>query len=111
MQKATSLLEFSINNTRGMQMKRSVLVTGGAGYIGSHVTLELVSQGYNPIVLDDLSTGSRSNIPVGIPFYRGDVGAPGLVARVLAEHDIGSVMHFAGSIVVSDSLTRPIDYY
>jgi UDP-glucose 4-epimerase len=92
-------------------MEKTVLVTGGAGYIGSHVALELSRSGYSPIVLDDLSTGSYSNIPKGVQFYHGDVGSPELVARVLAGHEIRSVMHIAGSIIVSDSIARPIEYY
>lgn len=92
-------------------MKATVLVTGGAGYIGSHVVLELLSQGYAPVVLDNLSTGVRSNVPSGVPFFRGDIGDQVMVARLLQEYEIHSTMHFAGSIVVSDSIEQPVDYY
>lgn len=92
-------------------MQRTVLVTGGAGYIGSHVVLELLSQGYTPVVLDNLSTGSRSNVPSGVPFLRADVADRGAVMGLLEEYEIRSAMHFAGSIVVSDSIANPIDYY
>lgn len=90
---------------------RSVLVTGGAGYIGSHTLLELLAQGYAPIVLDDLSTGRRSALPDGVVFHQGDVGDAALVSHLLQEHGVESVIHFAGSIVVSESVENPLRYY
>ncbi|SMH41347.1 UDP-galactose 4-epimerase [Azospirillum lipoferum] len=91
--------------------KDTVLVTGGAGYIGSHVVLALLDAGRRPVVLDDLSTGRRSMVPAGVPFVEGSVGDAGLVADTLGCHGIGTVMHFAGSIVVPESVERPLDYY
>ncbi len=88
-----------------------VLVTGGAGYIGSHAVLELIAAAYRPVVLDDLSTGVRSAVPEGVPFYEGSVADGALVADILKRHAIGAVMHFAGSIVVPESVADPIKYY
>jgi UDP-glucose 4-epimerase len=89
----------------------SILVTGGAGYIGSHTLLELLAQGYQPIVLDNLSTGRRSALPDEVVFYEGEVGDGDLVGKILREHGIRSVIHFAGSIVVSESVENPLRYY
>ncbi|WP_338241571.1 UDP-glucose 4-epimerase GalE [Aurantiacibacter hainanensis] len=88
-----------------------VLVTGGAGYIGSHAVLALRDAGWPVAVIDDLSTGFRFAVPDGVPFYEGDIADAGLVARILAEQDIGAVMHFAGSIVVPESVENPLKYY
>ncbi len=90
---------------------RTVLVTGGAGYIGSHAVLALRDAGRPVVVLDDLSTGRRAAVPDGVPFVAGDAGDPALVGRLLRDHAVGAVMHFAGSIVVPDSVERPLDYY
>jgi len=92
-------------------MGKTVLVTGGAGYIGSHAVLALRDAGRPVVVLDDLSTGRRAAVPDGVPFVTGDAGDPGLVDRVLRDHAVGAVMHFAGSIVVPESVERPLDYY
>jgi UDP-glucose 4-epimerase len=89
----------------------AVLVTGGAGYIGSHMALELADNGETVIVLDNLSTGVRRLVPQGVLFVEGDIGDEALVGRILKEHRIESVMHFAGSIVVPDSVTDPLGYY
>ncbi|MFC3695050.1 UDP-glucose 4-epimerase GalE [Chenggangzhangella methanolivorans] len=89
----------------------SVLVTGGAGYIGSHMVLALVDAGRPVVVLDDLSTGMRSAVPEGVPFYEGCVGDEALVGRILAENGVEAIVHFAGSIVVPDSVTDPLGYY
>ena len=92
-------------------MGKTVLVTGGAGYIGSHAVLALRDAGRPVVVLDDLSTGRRAAVPDGVPFVRGAAGDPALLDRVLRDHGIGAVMHFAGSIVVPESVERPLDYY
>lgn len=88
-----------------------VLVTGGAGYVGSHVALALCEAGVPVVVLDDLSTGRRDCVPAGAAFVAGDVGDAALLESLLHRHAITAVMHFAGSIVVPESVTRPLDYY
>ena len=88
-----------------------VLVTGGAGYIGSHAVLALRDAGWPVSVIDDLSTGSRYLLPDDVPFYEGNVADRALVERIFAEQDIGAIMHFAGSIVVPESVEKPLDYY
>lgn len=89
----------------------TVLVTGGAGYIGSHAVLALVDAGRTVVVLDDLSTGFRWAVPTGVPFVLGNVGDSALASRVIAEYRIGAIMHFAGSIIVPESVIDPLKYY
>ncbi len=89
---------------------QAILVTGGAGYIGSHVARQLGERGERVVVLDNLSTGFRDAVLHG-EFVLGDTGDPALVERVLAEHDIGAVMHFAAHIVVPESVADPLKYY
>ncbi len=89
----------------------TVLVTGGAGYIGSHVVYALLDAGFGVVVLDNLSTGVRQNLPEDLSFVEGDIGDKPLVAKTLREHGVSAVMHFAGSIVVPESVTNPIKYY
>ncbi len=89
----------------------NILVTGGAGYIGSHMVLELLARGDKVIVLDNLSTGFRSNIAKGVKLIVGDVGNESLVVKTLRQHDIEAVIHFAGSIVVPESVSDPLGYY
>jgi UDP-glucose 4-epimerase len=91
--------------------KVPVLVTGGAGYIGSHAVLALLDAGWRVAVVDDLSNGSRDVVPDGVPFFEGSVADRALVDRVLADHEIGAILHFAGSIVVPESVEKPLDYY
>lgn len=97
------------------EMKRPVLVTGGAGYIGSHAVLALTDAGWPVAVLDDLSTGFRFAVPDGVAFYEGDIADTGLLGRIFAEQGIGegsgAIMHFAGSIVVPESVADPLKYY
>jgi UDP-glucose 4-epimerase len=88
-----------------------VLVTGGAGYIGSHAVLALIDAGWPVTVIDDLSTGFRWAVPEDVPFYEGDVGDEDLLARIFAEQGVRAIMHFAGSIVVPESVTNPLKYY
>ncbi|MCF8469216.1 MAG: UDP-glucose 4-epimerase GalE [Parvibaculum sp.] len=89
----------------------SVLVTGGAGYIGSHTVIDLLDAGEKIIVLDDLSTGFEWAVHESATLYTGDIADAALVARLINEHDIGTVIHFAGSIVVPDSVADPLRYY
>ncbi len=89
----------------------SVLVTGGAGYIGSHMVHALVESGERVVVLDNLSTGFRWAIPPGVDLVVGETGDQPLVARVIAEREISAIIHFAASIVVPDSVADPLGYY
>lgn len=88
-----------------------VLVTGGAGYIGSHAVLALCDAGWDVTVIDNLSTGFAFAVPNGVPLYEGDIADTVLLARIFAERGIGAVMHFAGSIVVPESVEHPLRYY
>jgi UDP-glucose 4-epimerase len=89
----------------------SVLITGGAGYIGSHVVLELLDAHEKPIVLDDLSTGFRESVPDVVKFIRGDVSDEKLVMQVITEHGVDAIIHLAGSVVVPESVRDPLSYY
>ena len=89
----------------------AILVTGGAGYIGSHMVLELLDAGEKVVVLDDLSTGFSWAVPKGAEFIRGDAGDPALILRLIAEHGIEAIAHFAAKIVVPESVADPLGYY
>jgi UDP-glucose 4-epimerase len=89
----------------------AVLVTGGAGYIGSHMVLALTDAGIETVVLDNLSTGFPWAIAPAAKLVRGDVGDQVLVTKVMRDHKIDAVIHFAGSIVVPDSVSDPLAYY
>ena len=89
----------------------SVLVTGGAGYIGSHMVLALVEAGESVVVVDNLSTGYSGLLPDGVPLFIGDAGDENLVEGVIAQHGVESIIHFAGSVVVPDSMRDPLAYY
>ncbi len=91
-------------------MPQSILVTGGAGYIGSHVVRQLVERGERVVVLDNLSTGYRSAV-LGAPLVVGNTGDPETVNRVLAEHRVETVMHFAAHTIVPESVSNPLKYY
>src|SRR5271167_2176364 len=82
----------------------TVLVTGGAGYIGSHMVRELVDAGEHVAVLDNLSTGFAWLVPQGVPLVVGDTGDQELVARLIRQHRVEAIIHFAASIVVPDSV-------
>jgi UDP-glucose 4-epimerase len=89
----------------------NILVTGAAGFIGSHAILALAEAGHHVVAIDDLSTGRRWAVPASIPFVEGDIGDRALLSRVFAEHPVDAVMHFAGSIEVGESVTHPLAYY
>ena len=91
--------------------KLSVLVTGGAGYIGSHAVLALKDAGWRVAVIDDLSNGARELVPDDVSFFEGSVADRGLVQRIFKDQQIGAIMHFAGSIVVPESVEKPLQYY
>jgi UDP-glucose 4-epimerase len=91
--------------------KPPVLVTGGAGYIGSHAVLALLDAGWTVVVIDNLTTGFEWAVPEGATLVKGDIADQPLVARIIAEHRIGAIMHFAGSIVVPESVEKPLKYY
>ena len=88
-----------------------VLVTGGAGYIGSHAVLALLDAGWPVVVLDNLVTGFRWAIDPRATFVEGDVGDAALVEATLADLSIGAILHFAGSVVVPESVSNPLKYY
>ncbi len=94
-----------------MTVSGPILVTGGAGYIGSHTVLALMDRGLEPVVIDNLSTGRRDLVPESIPFVEGEIGDVELVREVLRQHGCGSVIHFAGSIVNPESFEKPLEYY
>src|SRR3984893_8078355 len=89
----------------------TILITGGAGFIGGHTVLALIDRGEIPIVLDDLSTGNRAAVPSGVPFFAGDIGDTELVLRLIQNHRIDAIVHFAAKIVVPESVADPLKYY
>ena len=90
-------------------MKKKALVTGGAGFIGSHLAAQLLSEGWKVTVLDDLSNGFESNIPAGADFVRGSMGDNELLARILPGHDV--IFHLAAVASVIDSIERPVEVH
>ncbi len=93
-----------------MTQRPSVLVTGGAGYIGSHTLLQMVARGEKVVVLDDLSTGFRQAVR-GAELVVGNVGDRALVDRLLAEHHVDTIIHFAAHTIVPESVSNPLKYY
>jgi UDP-glucose 4-epimerase len=89
----------------------TVLVTGGAGYIGSHMVHDLVDAGESVTVLDNLSTGFRFLIPASVQFVAGSTGDRALVGEIIARQNVTAIIHFAASIVVPESVTDPLGYY
>ena len=94
-----------------MTSKVPVLVTGGAGYIGSHAVLALTDAGWPVSVIDNLTTGFRWAVTDDVPFYQGDIADADLMARICTEQGIRAIMHFAGSIIVPESVENPLKYY
>ena len=91
--------------------KVPVLVTGGAGYIGSHAVLALKDAGWPVAVIDDLSNGTREVVPAEVPFYEGNIADRALIQRIFGEQSCRAIMHFAGSIVVPESVEQPLKYF
>src|SRR6195256_4660169 len=89
----------------------TVLVTGGAGYIGSHMVYALAAAGEQVVVLDNLSTGFDWAVAGSVPLIVGETGDQNLVATVIKEHGVAAIIHFAASIVVPDSVADPLGYY
>lgn len=89
----------------------TVLVTGGAGYIGSHMVWRLLDAGEDVVVMDRLSTGFRWAVPPAARFYLGDIADEALLQKIFAENDIDAIIHFAGSAVVPMSIEDPLAYY
>ncbi len=94
-----------------MTIRLPVLVTGGAGYIGSHAVLALTDAGWPVTVIDNLTTGFRWAVPESVTFYEGDIADRALLAQICAEQGIRAIMHFAGSIIVPESVENPLKYY
>ncbi len=94
-----------------MSSKSAILVTGGAGYIGSQTVLELMDAGYPAVVIDDLSTGCQFLVPERAIFIPGNAGDRDLVERTISEHRIAAVVHLAASVIVSESVSDPLKYY
>ena len=92
-------------------IKMNILVTGGAGYIGSHTVKELLKRGHSTIVIDNLSTGHRESIPAEVLFVKGNVGETEILENVFSNHNIDIVIHFAGSIDVAESTRNPSKYF
>jgi len=89
----------------------TILVTGAAGFIGSHAILALSEAGHSVVAIDDLSTGRRWAVPAEMTFIQGDVGDAAVMRKLFAEYTIDAIMHFAGSIEVGESVTHPLAYY
>lgn len=89
----------------------SILVTGGAGYIGSHAVIDLLNAGEEVVVLDNLSTGFDWAVQDAAKLYTGDIADEALVDRILRDHAVEGVVHFAGSIIVPESVSDPLKYY
>jgi UDP-glucose-4-epimerase GalE len=95
----------------GAGTHRAILVTGGAGFVGSHFAWAAIDAGRRVVVLDDLSGGAASALPPGAPLVVGDIGDRALVRRLCVEHGVGAMAHFAGKIQVGESVTRPEVYF
>jgi UDP-glucose 4-epimerase len=102
---------FCLALTAVMNGKLPVLVTGGAGYIGSHAVLALQDAGWPVAVIDNLTTGFHWAVPSSVPFHFGDIEDAELIGKILKAQGISAVMHFAGSVVVPESVDDPLKYY
>lgn len=93
------------------QIDGTILVTGGAGYIGGHTVLALLDRGHDVCVIDDLSTGKRVKMHENVHFYEGSIHDEELVDKIIKDHNVQSILHFAGSIKVDESVVNPLKYY
>jgi len=91
--------------------RMTILVTGGAGYIGSHMSYGLVDAGERVVVLDDLSTGFDWAVPKGVPLLRGNVGDQSLLQTTISRYEVDIIVHFAASTIVPESMKVPLEYY
>ncbi len=89
----------------------TILVTGGAGYIGSHTVKKLINDNYNVVVIDDLSSGYKDSVDSKAIFYNENINNRFELTRIIKKHKIDAVLHCAGKIIVSESMVRPFDYY
>ena len=89
----------------------SILVCGGAGYIGSHNVRALLARGEEPVVIDNFLTGHRQAVPGGVRLYQGDIRDPTALDRIFAENSIEAVLHFAASSLVGESMEKPLPYF
>jgi UDP-glucose 4-epimerase len=92
-------------------MDKTIMVTGGAGYIGSHAVLALRDAGRPVVVVDNLVTGFARAVPADVPLVQANVGDVDAMATVIRDHDVGAILHFAGSVVVPESVADPLKYY
>jgi len=90
---------------------KTILVSGGAGYIGSHTVKTLLEQGYKPVVLDNLVTGHRQSVANNVPFYQGDIADSSLVRKIVEREQISAVIHFAARSLVGESAEKPDLYF
>jgi UDP-glucose 4-epimerase len=94
-----------------ISQKHKVLITGGAGYIGSHAVLACLAAGHAVVVVDNLSTGVRANVSPDCDFVQSDIGDMVAMEAIIDDHDVHAILHFAGSIIVPESIHNPILYY
>lgn len=89
---------------------QTILVTGGAGYIGAHTVRQLLKAGHSVVIIDNLSTGSEKNLQDGATFFRGDFADPALLTEIFSKHSVDAVIHFAASLEVGESVEKPVEY-
>ena len=109
---------YNVGNIKGEDLNMNVLVTGGAGYIGSHTCLELLESGYGVIVIDNLCNSNAKSLQrvqeltgKNLTFFEGDVRDEAMLTHIFTKHEIGCVIHFAGLKAVGESVAKPWEYY